>query len=71
MHIMFFRANEEFSSSDAVIQYQDPTGNWLDTERVPNQTLLIGLGMRRVSEYFNGSKRVRAVDESGRVLDIL
>lgn len=56
--------------NEAVIQYQDNSGNWVPVGTVPNQSPLILQGMRRASDYYHGN-RVRAVDVDGRVLDIL
>lgn len=56
--------------SDAIIQYQDLTGNWIPCEVVPNESPLIILGMRRASDYYP-ERRIRAVDSDGRLLDNL
>jgi hypothetical protein len=54
--------------SDAIIQYQDLTGNWIPCEVVPNQPPLIIQGMQRAADYHR-DRRIRAVDADGRLLD--
>lgn len=52
------------------IQYQDTMGNWITQQVVDNIQSYIIQCMKQVS--FNSSgKRVRAIDSSGRVIDIL
>ena len=52
------------------IQYQDSMGNWITQQVVDNIQSYIIQCMKQVS--FNSSgKRVRAIDSSGRVIDIL
>jgi hypothetical protein len=52
------------------IQYQDVTGSWYTVMSVDNQDNRIIAGMRTVKHQYPDS-RVRAVDENGRVVDIL
>jgi len=52
------------------IQYQDSMGNWITQQVVDNIQPHIIQCMKQAS--FNSSgKRVRAIDSSGRVIDIL
>jgi hypothetical protein len=55
---------------DIAIQYQDPLGNWIAAVTVPNQPALILSGMKSVAVLYPG-KRVRAVDQDGKLIDIL
>ena len=55
---------------DIAIQYQDALGNWITAVTVPNQSPLILSGMRSVAVLYPG-KRVRAVDQDGKLIDIL
>ena len=52
------------------IQYQDITGSWYTVMSVDNQDNRIIAGMNTVKSQYPDS-RVRAVDENGRVVDIL
>jgi hypothetical protein len=52
------------------IQYQDAMGNWITSVTVPNQPALILNGMKSVGVLYPG-KRVRAVDQDGKLIDIL
>ena len=52
------------------IQYQDNMGNWITQQVVNNIQPYIIQCMQQVSSTSSG-KRVRAVDSSGRVIDIL
>jgi hypothetical protein len=52
------------------IQYQDATGSWYTVMVTENESARILMGMKTVSSQHPGS-RVRAVDENGRVVDIL
>ena len=56
--------------SEATIQYQDPSGNWIPCEVVPNEPPLIIQSMQRAADYYRG-QRIRAVDSDGRLLDNL
>jgi hypothetical protein len=56
--------------SDATIQYQDASGNWIPCATVPNQSPLIIQGMKRAAQYY-ADTRIRAVDPDGRLIDIL
>jgi hypothetical protein len=58
------------TSSNAAIEYQDPLGNWITAVTVPNQPPLILSGMKSVAVLYPG-KRVRAVDQDGKLIDIL
>lgn len=53
------------------IQAQDETGNWrtYNTLMVNNSQMII-LSMRQLKDQFP-DKRVRAVDQNGRLLDII
>jgi hypothetical protein len=55
---------------DIAIQYQDPLGNWITVVTVPSQPPLILNGMKSVAILYPG-KRVRAVDQDGKLIDIL
>jgi len=55
---------------DIAIQYQDPPGNWITVVTVPNQPPVILNGMKSVAVLCPG-KRVRAVDQDGKLIDIL
>ena len=55
---------------DIAIQYQDALGNWITSVTVPNQPPLILNGMKGVAVLCPG-KRVRAVDQDGKLIDIL
>jgi hypothetical protein len=55
---------------DVDIQYQDALGNWTTGMTVPNESPLILTGMKAVAALFQG-KRVRAVDKTGRLIDLL
>jgi hypothetical protein len=58
------------TSNNAAIEYQDPLGNWITSVTVPNQPPLILSGMKSVAVLYPG-KRVRAVDQYGKLIDIL
>ena len=58
------------TSNNAVIEYQDQLGNWITAVTVPNQSALILSGMKSVAVLYPG-KRVRAVDQDGKLIDIL
>jgi hypothetical protein len=58
------------TSSNAVIEYQDALGNWITAVTVPNQPPVIVNGMKSVAVLYPG-KRVRAVDQDGKLIDIL
>jgi hypothetical protein len=55
---------------DIAIQYQDPLGNWITVVTVPSQPPLILNGMKSVAILYPG-KRVRAVDQDDKLIDIL
>jgi hypothetical protein len=56
--------------SDIAIQYQDVLGNWITSVTVPNQSPLILNGMKSVAALCQG-RRVRAVDQDGKLIDML
>jgi len=58
------------TSNNAAIEYQDPLGNWITVVTVPNQPALILSGMKSVAVVYAG-KRVRAVDQDGKLIDLL
>lgn len=58
------------TSNNAAIEYQDQLGNWITSVTVPNQPPLILSGMKSVAVLCPG-KRVRAVDQDGKLIDIL
>jgi hypothetical protein len=58
------------TSSNAVIEYQDALGNWITAVTVPNQPPVIVNGMKSVAVLYPG-KRVRAVDQDDKLIDIL
>jgi hypothetical protein len=55
---------------DVAIQYQDAMGNWITSVTVPNQPPVILNGMKSVAVLFPG-KRIRAVDQGGKLIDML
>jgi hypothetical protein len=55
---------------DLAIQYQDALGNWITAVTIPNQPPLVLNGMKGVAVLYPG-KRVRAVDQDGKLIDIL
>ena len=55
---------------DIAIQYQDVLGNWITSVTVPNEPPVILSGMKSVAVLYPG-KRVRAVDQDGKLIDIL
>jgi len=56
--------------SEISIQYQNANGNWTTVQLVMNDPHNIANGMRSAKSMYP-SLRVRAIDPSGRVLDIL
>ena len=58
------------TGNNAVIEYQDPLDNWIAAITVPNQPALILSGMMSVAVLCPGG-RVRAVDQDGKLIDIL
>jgi hypothetical protein len=58
------------SEMNIFIQYQDITGSWYTVMSVENQDNRVIAGMHTVKNQHPDS-RVRAVDENGRVIDIL
>jgi hypothetical protein len=58
------------TSNNAAIEYQDLLGNWITVVTVPSQPPLILNGMKSVAVRCPG-KRVRAVDQDGKLIDIL
>ena len=55
------------TSNNAAIEYQDPLGNWITAVTVPS---LILSEMKSVAVLCPG-KRVRAIDQDGKLIDIL
>lgn len=55
---------------DVYIQYQDVSGTWYTVSSCLNESQYIIAAMKSVANFYSGS-RVRAVDENGRVVDIL
>ena len=55
---------------NVTIQYQDMLGNWIDCSVVPNQSPIILQSMRSISRQHEG-RRVRAVDQNGKLIDML
>ena len=58
------------TSTNAAIEYQDASGNWIIAMTVPDQLRLILNGMESAAVLYPG-KRVRAVDQDGKLIDIL
>ena len=52
------------------IQLQDITGDWRTYQITQNSSLLITMAMKQLKEQFTG-QRVRAVDGTGRLVDLL
>lgn len=52
------------------VQAQDSLGNWRTHEHVPNDSLQIRTSMQRLQWIYPDS-RIRAVDEYGRLVDML
>lgn len=52
------------------VQAQDGLGNWRTHSHVPNDALQIRTAMERLRWMFPDA-RIRAVDESGRLVDML
>ena len=52
------------------IQYQDAMGNWITSVTVPNEPAVILNGMKSVTALCPGT-RVRAIDQDGKLIDIL
>ena len=57
-------------TSDIAIQYQDMLGNWITSVTVPNQPPVILNSMRSVAVLCPG-RRIRAIDQDGKLIDIL
>jgi hypothetical protein len=55
---------------DIAIQYQDVLGNWITTITVPNQPPVILNNMQSVA-VLCPARRVRAIDQDGKLIDIL
>jgi hypothetical protein len=58
------------TSNNAAIEYQDLLGNWITAVTVPNQPPLTLIGMKSVATLYSG-KRVRVVDQDGKLIDML
>lgn len=52
------------------VQAQDNLGYWRTHSYVPNESLQIRTAMERLQWLFPGA-RVRAIDEAGRLVDIM
>jgi hypothetical protein len=52
------------------VQMQDNLGNWRSYSMVPNNSAMIRSAMDQLSRQFPDS-RIRAIDEAGRIVDIL
>jgi hypothetical protein len=52
------------------IQYQDVLGNWITSVTVPNEPPVILNGMKSVAILVQG-RRVRAIDQDGKLIDML
>jgi hypothetical protein len=61
---------QSMTSTTAAIKYQDALGNWITVMTVPNQPPLILSGVKGVAVLYPG-KRVRAVDQDGKLIDML
>jgi len=55
---------------DVAIQYQDALGNWITGMTVPNEPPVILSGMKSVAILYQG-RRVRAIDQDGKLIDML
>jgi hypothetical protein len=55
---------------DIAIQFQDVLGNWITSVTVPNQPPVILNGMKSLAVLCPG-RRVRAIDQDGKLIDIL
>jgi hypothetical protein len=55
---------------DIAIQYQDVLCNWITSVIVSNQPPVILNGMKSVAFLCQG-RRVRAIDQDGKLIDIL
>jgi len=58
------------TSNNVAIEYQDALGNWITAVTVPNEPPVILNGMKSVAILCQG-RRVRAIDQDGRLIDIL
>jgi hypothetical protein len=56
--------------SDVAIQYQDASGNWITIMTVPNEPPVIRNGVKSVATL-DQNRRVRALDQEGRLIDLL
>jgi hypothetical protein len=52
------------------IQYQDVTGSWYTVSSCLNEGSYIIEAMKSASNFYSGC-RIRAIDENGRIVDIL
>jgi hypothetical protein len=55
---------------DIAIQYQDVLGNWITSITVPNEPPVILNGMKSLAILCQG-RRVRAIDQDGKLIDML
>lgn len=67
---MFYTSYGDHMSAEAIIQHQTEQGNWIEVSRAPNESQVIIQAMENVQSLYPRD-RIRAVDEGGRVLDIL
>jgi hypothetical protein len=52
------------------IQYQDVTGSWYTVSSCLNEGFYIIEAMKSASNFYPGC-RIRAIDENGRIVDLL
>jgi hypothetical protein len=63
-------SSNEMIVDNIEVQLQDDTGNWRTCQVTRNIPAMIIAAMRQVASQYPG-KRVRAVNSSGRIVDIL
>jgi len=61
---------QEVQMDNIQVQLQDETGNWRTYTITPNQSLLYRQAMQQLKWNFPNA-RVRAVDNDGRLVDIM
>lgn len=64
-----FQTNMDSSSYRVTVQVQDSTGMWRNTAHTYNDPQIYMTRMQEASNIYPG-KRVRAIDENNRVVDI-
>jgi hypothetical protein len=67
---MVVLAVRQIMTCDIAIQYQDMLGNWITSVSVPNEPPVILNGMKSVAILCQG-RRVRAIDQDGKLIDML